>query len=180
MYSEKRFSQASLVISTNISISVWNYDIPYRSTVLKCSYLAVSIGNNIFPNRIMNLQLYRRFIFPDYSYKDPCKINNKKDVRQMSILRILLLFLLFSIKISSISFSGRNRFFCWDLPNIIKIFGLKIEGNAAICINVDICWQFYLFFILWHQVIRTVSAIVAGFLYSSFILVFFTLTFIST
>jgi hypothetical protein len=28
-----------------------------------------SIGNNIFPNRIMKFQLYRGFIFPDSNYK---------------------------------------------------------------------------------------------------------------
>ncbi len=58
VYSQKRFSQASLQISTKyfhnriimFCLELW-YFVETNST--KCSHSAVSIGNNIFPNGIM-------------------------------------------------------------------------------------------------------------------------------
>jgi hypothetical protein len=61
MYSQKRFSQDSLLISTKY------FHILERSTKI---YSAVSIGNNIFPNIIMKFQKYRSFIYPDRNLED--------------------------------------------------------------------------------------------------------------
>jgi hypothetical protein len=66
MYSQIRFSQASLLISSTyfqniIIMFCLGYSVEKYST--KCSHLAVSIGNNTYLYRIMKSQKYRRFMF---------------------------------------------------------------------------------------------------------------------
>ncbi len=78
MQSQKRFSQASLLISTKyfqnriimLCLELQYYTVFCREVqYYRCSRSAVTIGNNIFPIGIMKLQQYRRFIFPDQNYK---------------------------------------------------------------------------------------------------------------
>jgi hypothetical protein len=77
MYSQERFSKASLIISNKCfqnpicdvlsGIMEFYGEVQYYS---RCSHSAVSIGSNIFPNGITKLQLYRRFIISDWKYID--------------------------------------------------------------------------------------------------------------
>jgi hypothetical protein len=72
---QKWFSQASLLISTKyfknriimFCVELW-YSV--EKYITRCSHSTVSIGNNMFKNVIIKLRKYRRFMHPDYNYKD--------------------------------------------------------------------------------------------------------------